>query len=87
MMKCWRRGPQPVSGYQKLTSTLHIVGVIATPNCFQYPIYTDALCSGHLTDSYIGGTQFFHIFSTFLTLVQCGVKWPSILLGGTFEKR
>lgn len=79
-------GPGSGSGYQKLTSLCHTMQVIATPNCYRYSNYRGTLVCWLINKSILVEHNFSVLFQHFLNTCYCGVKWPSILLGGTFEK-
>lgn len=72
-----------LSGYQKWMCTLQTRGVIATPNCYLIiqSLYTVPVTLQVVQFLYLPG------FLTFLRLNQRRMKWPSFLLGGTFEKK
>lgn len=72
-----------LSGYQKWMCTLQTRGVIATPNCYLIiqSLYTVPVILQVVQFLYLPG------FLTFLRLNQRRMKWPSFLLGGTFEKK
>lgn len=72
-----------LSGYQKWMCTLQTRGVIATPNCYLI------IQSLYTVPVILQVVQFLYLpdFWTFLRLNQRRMKWPSFLLGGTFEKK